>query len=58
MYVVTSWIQTPYSVVGGNERFGGTYCLHRQCKDVLYFEDIVSMFLRRLSVHVPDYAVK
>jgi hypothetical protein len=30
MWIVVIWVVTPCDLVGGYERFGGTYCFHLQ----------------------------
>jgi hypothetical protein len=35
MRILFFWVITPYSLAGGYQRFGGTYCLRLQGEDML-----------------------
>jgi hypothetical protein len=54
IHVLNLWVMLQYRLIGGFERFGGTYCHHFQG---LMAGDVDSMFLRNVGTHLPDYMV-
>ena len=49
---VAMWIVTPFSLVGGRQRFRGLYCFHFQCSSKIFPEGGGIMFIIDVGAHV------
>jgi hypothetical protein len=50
MSMLVSWVVTPYGLVGRYQRLGGTYCLHLQKMDTIYFFETLVAYLQNMEI--------